>query len=61
MDMGSVSMSAHFFNMNAADPEKMNGALDEMAGIHMGEGEDIGVLMHSLAFGTLRAYVGEDR
>lgn len=50
---------ARFFNMNAADPEKMNAALDEMAAA-MEEGEDIGVLMHSLAFGTLRAYVGED-
>ncbi len=49
---------AHFFNINAADPEKMNGALDEMAEI-LEEGEDVGVLMHSLAFGTLRNYVGE--
>lgn len=50
---------AHFFNMNAADPEKMAAALDEMAA-HMAEGEDIGVLMHSLAFGTLRPFVGDD-
>jgi enoyl-[acyl-carrier protein] reductase III len=50
---------ARFFNMNAADPEKMVTALDEMSEL-MGEGEDIGVLMHSLAFGTLRPYVGED-
>ncbi len=50
---------AHFFNMNAADPEKMTAALDQMAEI-MEEGEDIGILMHSLAFGTLRAYVGDD-
>ncbi len=50
---------AHFFNINAADPEKMNASLDEMAGL-LEEGEDIGVLMHSLAFGTLRNYVGTE-
>jgi len=49
---------AHFFNINAADPEKMEGALKEMKG-YLQEEEDIGVLMHSLAFGTLRPYVGE--
>jgi NAD(P)-dependent dehydrogenase (short-subunit alcohol dehydrogenase family) len=49
---------AHFFNINAADPEKMEDSLEQMGGL-MGEGEDIGVLMHSLAFGTLRPYVGE--
>jgi len=47
-----------FFNMNAADPEKMESALDEMES-RMEPGQDIGVLMHSLAFGTLRPFVGE--
>ena len=51
--------SAHFFNINAADPDKMSAAVDEMAE-RLGEGEDIGVIMHSLAFGTLRPFVGED-
>jgi len=50
---------AHFFNLNAADQEKMEGALDEMQEF-MDEDDDIGVLMHSLAFGTLRDYVGEE-
>jgi enoyl-[acyl-carrier protein] reductase III len=58
-ELEGVGRRAHFFNMNAADPDKMNAALDDMGG-HMAEGEDIGVLMHSLAFGTLRPYVGED-
>ncbi len=52
-------VGAHFFNMNAADPEKMEAALDEMAGL-MTPGQEIGVLMHSLAFGTLRPFVGDD-
>ena len=53
-----MGRKAVFFNINAADEEKMAAALDEMAAA-MGEGEDIGVIMHSLAFGTLRPYVGE--
>ena len=51
-------VGAHFFNINAADPEKMEAALDEMVSI-MEPGQDIGVLMHSLAFGTLRTFVGD--
>lgn len=57
-DLESTGQKAHFFNINAADPKKMEDALEEMKGL-LGGGEDIGVLMHSLAFGTLRPYVGE--
>ena len=57
-DLQAVGRQAHFFNINAADPEKMQDSLLEMKGL-MGESEGIGVLMHSLAFGTLRPYVGE--
>ena len=49
---------AHFYNINAADPEKMEATIDEMVPL-IGPGRDIGVLMHSLAFGTLRPFVGE--
>jgi enoyl-[acyl-carrier protein] reductase III len=58
-DLEAIGRRAHFFNINAADPEKMEDALDQMKGL-MAEGEDVGILMHSLAFGTLRPYVGED-
>jgi len=57
-DLENGGRKAHFFNINAADPEKMEHALQEMKSL-LGEGEDVGVLMHSLAFGTLRPYVGE--
>jgi len=57
-DLDQRGARSHFFNMNAADPDKMEDALDQMTGF-MAEGEDIGVLMHSLAFGTLRTFVGE--
>ena len=53
----ALGRRAIYFNMNAAHPGKMERALDEMEKA-LGEGETIGVLMHSLAFGTLRPYVG---
>ncbi len=58
-DIKSMDRKVKFFNMNAADPEKMAYALDEMKGT-MEEGEDLGVLMHSLAFGTLKDFVGDN-
>ncbi|MSR22116.1 MAG: SDR family oxidoreductase [Gemmatimonadetes bacterium] len=58
-ELRASGRKAHFFNINAADPERMEATLDEMVPL-MEKGEDIGVLMHSLAFGTLRPYVGED-
>ena len=58
-ELAAAGTVAHFFNINAADPEKMEDSLEQMAAL-LGEGEDIGVLMHSLAFGTLRPYVGGD-
>ncbi len=57
-DLVKTGQKAHFFNINAADPEKMEDALEEMKSL-AGEGQQLAVLMHSLAFGTLRPYVGE--
>jgi NAD(P)-dependent dehydrogenase (short-subunit alcohol dehydrogenase family) len=58
-DLIAGGRKAVFFNINAADPEKMEAAVEEMAS-HLPPGEEIGVLMHSLAFGTLRPFVGEE-
>lgn len=58
-DLVAVGRKAVFFNINAADPEKMEAAVEEMAS-HLSPGDDIGVLMHSLAFGTLRPFVGDE-
>lgn len=57
-DLEATGREAHFFNINAADPEKMEVSLQEMKSL-LTDGQEIGVLMHSLAFGTLRPYVGE--
>ncbi|HSJ06530.1 MAG TPA: SDR family oxidoreductase [Longimicrobiales bacterium] len=57
-ELEGLGVQERFFNMNAADPEKMEAALEEIAGIAGGDGR-IQVLMHSLAFGTLGPFVGE--
>lgn len=57
-ELEATGRRAHFFNINAADPEKMEDALEEMKGL-LGQDGEIGVLMHSLAFGTLRPYLGD--
>lgn len=57
-DLERTGRRVRFFNMNAADAEKRDAALDEMRSTLEGE-EKVGVLLHSLAFGTLGPYVGE--
>ena len=49
---------AHFFNVNAADPLKRQEVLDQIQPT-LG-GSPIAVLMHSLAFGTLKPYLAQD-
>jgi NAD(P)-dependent dehydrogenase (short-subunit alcohol dehydrogenase family) len=54
----SAGAEVAFFNMNAADPDKRAEALDAMKE-RMGPDDGIDVLLHSLAFGTLRPYTGD--
>ncbi|MBI4307293.1 MAG: SDR family oxidoreductase [Chloroflexi bacterium] len=51
---------AVFFNANAASPEKRTMVLDKMQAIlaEAGTPDGVRVLLHSLAFGTLKPYVG---
>jgi enoyl-[acyl-carrier protein] reductase III len=52
--------SAVFFNINAADQIKINDTLDEiMERFTTKEHPQIHVLMHSLAFGTLKPYISK--
>jgi NAD(P)-dependent dehydrogenase (short-subunit alcohol dehydrogenase family) len=51
---------ARFFNINAADAEKRAEVVRELEG-SMAEGPKLRVLLHSLAFGTLRPLVAPDR
>ncbi len=57
----SLGREAHFFNFNAADPEKRSEVLDQMQRTLAERGEvgTLRVLLHSLAFGTLKPYIME--
>ena len=60
-EIKSYGVEAHFYNINAADPQKREDVLDRVADIFKSkENPTIKVLMHSLAFGTLRKFVDED-
>jgi enoyl-[acyl-carrier protein] reductase III len=52
---------ALFFNVNAADPERRREVLDEVGRTLEARGEAgrLRVLLHSLAFGTLRPFIAE--
>lgn len=51
---------ALFFNVNAAADDKRRDVLDTLAGEIERGGGTVAVLMHSLAFGTLKPYIGTD-
>jgi NAD(P)-dependent dehydrogenase (short-subunit alcohol dehydrogenase family) len=56
-----LGREALFFNVNAADPERRAEVLDALQK-HLdgrGEGGRVRVLLHSLAFGTLKPFVAE--
>ena len=58
-EIRGMGQEAHFFNVNAADEEKRREALDQMEKVLKERGEEGGVkvLLHSLAFGTLKPFV----
>lgn len=56
----AAGQRARFFNVNAADDAKREEVLDALAADVAAEGGTVAVLMHSLAFGTLKPYIGDD-
>ncbi|MCX7878589.1 MAG: SDR family oxidoreductase [Ignavibacteria bacterium] len=58
-DLKSKNIPVHYFNVNAADETKRKYVLDEIEKIFV-KGEDtLRCLLHSIAFGTLKPYIGE--
>lgn len=57
----ALGREARFFNVNAADEERRAGTLAEMQRVLDGRGEagSLRVLLHSLAFGTLKLYIAD--
>jgi enoyl-[acyl-carrier protein] reductase III len=61
-DIEGLGRRAHFFNVNAADADKRAEVLATIARIldEAGQRGRLRVLLHSLAFGTLKVYVADD-
>src|SRR5262249_26097423 len=57
-DVRAAGTPAHFFNVNAADDEKRVQVADRAC--ELTGGRPLRVLMHSLAFGTLKPFVGAE-
>jgi NAD(P)-dependent dehydrogenase (short-subunit alcohol dehydrogenase family) len=57
-DVRAAGAPAHFFNVNAADDEKRVQIAERTR--ELTSGRPLRVLMHSLAFGTLKQFVGGD-
>lgn len=57
-EVRALGRQAVFFNTNASDPEKMAAALDGMQEQLSGD-DSVGVLLHSLAFGTLKPFIAD--
>lgn len=56
-----TGQQAFFFNINAADPMRRSDILDEIKDrLTTKEGNSVYVLVHSLAFGTLKPYIAKD-
>jgi enoyl-[acyl-carrier protein] reductase III len=60
-EIRALGREAHFFNINAADPEKRAEVAGEMQKIldSRGESGQVRVMLHSLAFGTLKLFIAE--
>ena len=58
-EIRGMGRESHFFNINAADEEKRREALDQMEKVLKERGEEgsVKVLIHSLAFGTLKPFI----
>lgn len=57
-DVRAAGGQAHFWNVNAADPDRRAEVCDRAR--ELSGGARLRVLLHSLAFGTLRPFVGDD-
>lgn len=58
-DLESNGAEVEFFNKNAANEQTLDTVFEEL-NERMDEGQNLKLMMHSLAFGTLKAYVTDD-
>lgn len=61
LELDGMGIRSMFFNVNAADAERRAEVLDAVAAeLAKHEGATIRLMLHSLAFGTLKPFVAED-
>src|SRR5256885_5741827 len=60
-EIKALGREARFFNINAADPEKRAEVAAEMQKVleSRGEAGQVRVMLHSLAFGTLKLFIAD--
>jgi NAD(P)-dependent dehydrogenase (short-subunit alcohol dehydrogenase family) len=60
-EISALGVETRFFNINAADAEKRHAMLAELSGVLAKRNEmgQLRALVHSLAFGALRPFIGE--
>ena len=56
--IAAAGRQSHFFNVNAADADRRREVIAEIAKLR--EGRPVGMLLHSLAFGTLKPFHAEE-
>lgn len=59
-EIKSYKVEAHFYNVNAADEEKRREVVDDIRS-KIPQGQHITTFLHSLAFGTLKPFIEEER
>lgn len=59
-DIKAMGVEADFFNVNAADDEKRNTILDKVKEKFGDSDSTIRVMVHSLAFGSLKKFIDDD-
>ena len=57
-DVAAAGAGARFFNVNAADPERRSAVCDEARALT--GGRPLRVVLHSLAFGSLKPFVADE-
>lgn len=60
-EIESAGGRAVFYNVNVADADKRREVIEDMKENVARDGSTVKVMIHSVAFGTLRQYVAEDR
>jgi enoyl-[acyl-carrier protein] reductase III len=57
-EIRSLGREAHFFNVNAADPERRTEVIQACR--RMAQENGLSLVLHSLAFGTLKPFIAQD-